>query len=165
MLEDLVEQEPGKVLGWVEFRDGLEFQIEFIGQQRLSEINRKCTKVFWKRHERFEELDEQALREEFSQIIHDWRGLGKHNVHKFVALRAGADVPETIPFSKAGLKWIMDQAAGFDNFLINAVTDIERINQGRIEEEKKTLKPISKESLPGKEILESEYVKAGSGSG
>jgi len=143
MLENLIESEPGKVLGWVEFRDGLELQVEFIGRRRFAEIQTKCTRTLWRRHQQVQELDETLLRDEFAKIIHDWRGLGRHNVRKFVMIRDDVEIPETIPFSKEGLLYIMDQASGFDAFIVQTVTDVEAINRSRLDDEKKTSGTIS----------------------
>lgn len=127
-IQDLVE-EGGNLEGWVTYKGSFEIKLRYIPKETLQDIRRKCTKLVYHKHQPVEDIDEDKLHEALIKYILDWRGLSRN----------GSDVGCTDENKLILLK----KSYNFDEFIFQALTDIETIRKSQLEFELKNSETLS----------------------
>jgi len=147
-LEDIVEREES-VQGWAEYRDGFKVLLTFTDRTRLSEIMKAATKVVWERHQRAEVIDDVKAREELAKVIIDWKGFTVGIARKILVLKpewtSGSDDDTEIPCSPKAKTLLLERVPGFDAFVTEAATDLERLVMDERDVELKNSMPLLRE--------------------
>lgn len=137
-LEQLVNDET-TLTGWVTFKKGFDVELDYVDRPALIEIQRKCTKTQWRRRQPVEILDEERFIKELSDRIKNWRGLNQEMLKTLFPLRPDADLNgNEVPCTDGNKAFMLKQCYGFDEFIVDSITEIETIQGERAEAEKKT---------------------------
>lgn len=146
-LKDVVEQSDGTMSGWVTYKPGFDIEVEHVPRKSAEEIRRRCMRrVYGRDHQPVDELDEVKFRAELCKKIKGWRGLDGGMLRKIFPIKAGVELNgEAVPCDDDNKAFMLENAYNFDNFIFNAITDIELLRAEQAGKEKKT----SATSSPG----------------
>lgn len=116
---------------WIDFPGCRGFEIEVVNLSRkeLTKLRKKCTITKFDRGTRqpVEQLDDEKFVAEFAaSAIKDWKGLKlKYLEELLIVDLEGKDLEEELPYSKEDAELLVASSRVFDEFINNAVFDLE----------------------------------------
>lgn len=135
-LDQIIDRD-GTLEGWVTYVDGFDLLLQYADRISITEIDNRCKKTVWIRHQRTEDRDENRWRKEMANYIKDWR-FTVEAAQKILSLKEGTyQVGDTIDCTDKAKILLLETVTGFDLFLLDAITSLETIRDGRKEAEKK----------------------------
>lgn len=140
-----VVDEKAKVTGWFEFIEGFEVELSYMSRPALQEINRKCTRTTYKKHQPMEEADSNLLNKEIAKYILNWRGLDKAVLERMFTLKEGAVMNGDVPCTSESKTFLLEKAYGFDDFIIRSLTELEGYRREKLDEEIKNSSALSQD--------------------
>jgi len=131
-----------KKTAWFEYRDGLTLELELVDRNRIRHWTEKSRKVEWdKKHQKIETTDNDKWVEMVSTAIVDWSGLTTANISRFGKYEAptvdGADA-KVIGYSPDNAKELLFGDMDLQMFVFDRVTNVQRFEDDRLEDEKKS---------------------------
>jgi hypothetical protein len=144
-VKDIIKQEP-KLTAWVEYQNGVAFQVNYINRQALLGISRKSTALVYDKDlkARVPRLDPDRTLKEFLAVgVSGWRGVTPRTLAGIILIDM-EKVPEVerdteIPFSQESLFAVVHDAYELDTMLQNAATDLRTFNPDKEAEEKNSV--------------------------
>jgi len=132
------------VQGWIKYIDGFDLLIEFGDRDKLEEIYSRCKRFEWDKHQRVEVADEKKFRRELVKFIKDWK-FTISAAARILTIKADAELNgQMIDCTESAKMTVINKVSGFENFLFDAISDLERITTAQEDREKK----ISADSSP-----------------
>lgn len=143
-LNQIVETEPEKLRKWATFKEGFDVEIEYVSRESLEALRRKCMKVKYRNHQRIEELDEQLFYAELAKKITAWRGLTVEVLRTMLPVKQDAALNgQQIECTESNKLVLLRKAYGFDDFIFNALTDLQGVSREQTEAELKNSNALS----------------------
>lgn len=140
-LKDILVQDTGALSAWVEFRNGLEFDVRFVSRAELQRIAQRCTVLRYdpKAKTRVPRLDsERFVRDFCDRAVKGWRGITPDSISTLVPVDLGKLTEEQrrspIEFSLDNLVSLVSNAYELDDFLQDAVSDVSVFRPNQAEE-------------------------------
>lgn len=142
---DIIETEGSNIRGWVPYINDFTLELEYIPKESLSVILARCNKTVYRKHQPTVELDTKMLATEIRRYVIGWKGLTIETLRGLLPIKEDTVIPDDteVAFSEKNLELLIDKVYGFDLFLIDSLTEIDKISKGRGEAEKKTSKATS----------------------
>lgn len=145
-ISELVKQGDGQITGWVTFVEGFDVELEYVDKKKLFDIKTRCTKTVYRNHQPIEDLDEKRMMREIAGFIRDWKGMDGKMVRRFFPVKEGVDLTGVeVPCTLENKLYMLENAYGFDDFIMKNITRIEAIQAERFEEELKNSGALSRE--------------------
>jgi len=136
MLKELLRIEE-KLTAWVEWVDGIEFHLSYIGRPELEQLTSQATKTVFVKHQAVEKMDDQRfLTGLIKRTVLDWRGVTAGKLANILPLDiTGVGADTDIPFSVDDMAVIADNAYGFGEWLRQQITDLTIFQAERLEDD------------------------------
>lgn len=142
-LQSIVEERE-RFSGWAEFKPGFWVRIFYNPKSSLQDIRRRCERTVYVKHQPTVEVDEDKLRRLIAEQIDDWKGLGSEVVKALFPLKAGVELNgQEIKCDDSNKVYMLKNAYGFDEFVMDKMTDLESLANELIDEELKNSDALS----------------------
>jgi len=128
--------EDGKVVkGWIKYIDGFDLLIRFGDRETLEAIYNRCKKYEWDKHQRIEVADEQKFRKELVKFIEDWK-FSTSAAARILPIKEDASLNgQLIDCTDSAKMTVINKVTNFENFLFDAISDLERITEAQEDRE------------------------------
>jgi len=121
--------------------------LRHVTRKDLASMRERCSKRVYRKHQAETVLDEQRFAHELAGTILDWRGLTQAVLETLFPLKPGVDLGgQELPCTDANKRYMLEHAYDFDAFVIESVTDLERLREARVERETKNSSALSQPS-------------------
>jgi len=132
---------------WVEFTDGFEIEVKFVGREAFQSLYNKCTRFQFnpKTHKREDVPDRDKFYRLWGEkTIKDWRGLTLGKLAKLVPIKPGKeeDLKQDIPCEPENKQTLLKHNGEFDDLILAVASNYEvfQDNVKEMEGELKNLK-------------------------
>ena len=116
---------------WVEYKEGISFQLSFVPKARFKEMVDKCTEMVYSPaiKARQPQLNGKKFFESFLQVaVKDWKGVTPDSISRIAPINVAGLSPEQLqqvmPYSQAALMDMIEIAYELDTFIQNTAMDL-----------------------------------------
>jgi len=131
MVEDALK---GDMTIWVEFIDGFEVEIRFVGREKFQKLYEKCVKFDWnpKTHKREDIPDrEKFLKLWAEKAVKNWKGLTLGKLANLIPINLdeGVDTKLEVPATVENRVTLLKHNAEFDDFVISIANNYQTFKE------------------------------------
>ena len=127
---------------WVEFKDGIEFQLRFVSKTVVQAIASNCNTLKYNKLTKQREPSintDQMIAQLVEKGVVSWRGMTARRLQSLLPVRsdvADADLDSEIPFSKDDCIYLVKNAFELDAWIQENCTDVSMFKPDRDENQK-----------------------------
>lgn len=131
-LKNYIEQNSAELTAWKEFK-GLSVLLKYEDRVAFQRNLERCKKTEWKRHQKAEAFDDKRLVAYLATLVKDWQGLTLGKLAGLIAITVSDDDrDQQIPCTPENTIAMLRHAYDFDNFVMDAVTDLQQFRSEKL---------------------------------